>query len=253
MLLLSTSTLTWYGLHRIFDFASKAGYDGIDLSLWIMNFDLWDADYVTSLIQIYQLPVYSITAPVKDMSSSKFHEILELGARLSVSSISFAPPHIMDKDTKWFHSLSESQKSTDISLCVHNVESTFLFFVIPEYRNATFEKIKSITWNASLDIWAVENSSQMDILRAQAVLGSSLKNIYFADKNAAIKWMLPWSSTGGLSHLPLESFLMKLGASGYQWNVSLKVGPKEVWVWDAQRVYERLTELKKYYLKYFTN
>lgn len=152
-----------------------------------MNFDLWDADYILSLIETYSIPVVSLTAPSKDMSSSKFDEILELGEKLLVRSISFAPPHIMDKDTKWFHSLSQAQKKTDIYLCVHNVESTFLFFVIPEYRNATFEKIKSVTGNASLDILAVENSSQMDIMRAQAVLGSSLKNIYLADKNAGTK------------------------------------------------------------------
>ena len=97
----------------------------------------------------------------------------------------------MDKDTKWFHVLKEAQKNTEISLCVHNVESTFLFFVIPEYRNATFEKIKSVTGNASLDILAVENSSQMDIMRSLAVLGSSLKNVYMADKNPTTKGILP--------------------------------------------------------------
>ena len=156
-----------------------------------MNFDLWDADYISSLIDTYKIPVLSLTAPSKDMSTVKFHEILELGQKISTRTISFAPPHIMDKDTKWFHTLSEVQKTTDINLCVHNVESTFLFFVIPEYRNATFEKIKAVTGSASLDILAVENSSQMDIMRAQAILGSSLKNIYFADKNTTTKGALP--------------------------------------------------------------
>lgn len=251
MLLLSTSTLTWYGLHRVFDFAKRAWYDGIDISLGIMNFDLWDADYILSLIETYNIPVVSLTAPSKDMSSSKFNEIIELGAKLSVRSISFAPPHIMDKDTKWFHTLSQAQKTTEIALCVHNVESTFLFFVIPEYRNATFEKIKAVTWNASLDILAVENSSQMDIMRAQAVLWSSLKNIYLADKSTTTKWILPGTWKGGLSYIPLESFFMKLGASWYMGDVSLKVSPKEVWVWDAKRVLEHLGEVKKYYLTHF--
>ena len=251
MLLLSTSTLTGYGLHRVFDFASKAGYDWIDLSLWIMNFDLWDADYVSRLIKLYKLPVRSITAPAKDMSSEKFNQILELWEKIWAVSISFAPPHIMDKDTKWFSMLKDKQKNTDISLCVHNVESTFLFFVIPEYRNATFEKIKSVTGCASLDILAVENSAQMDIIRALAVLGSSLKNVYIADKNIAAKWVLPGTWEGGLSYLPLESFLLKLKAQSYMWDISLKVTPKEIWVWDAERVLRHLIATKEYFQKHF--
>lgn len=216
-----------------------------------MNFDLWDADYILSLIEIYNIPVVSLTAPSKDMSSSKFHEILELGEKLQARSISFAPPHIMDKDTKWFHTLSQAQKTTEIALCVHNVESTFLFFVIPEYRNATFEKIKAVTGSASLDILAVENSSQMDIMRAQAILGSSLKNIYFADKNTTTKGTLPGMWTGGYSHTPLESFLMKLKAAVYAGDISIKVSPKEIGVWDSSQVLQNLKNIKAYYLKHF--
>ena len=251
MLLLSTSTLTGYGLHRVFDFASKAWYDGIDLSLGIMNFDLWDWDYVASLIKAYHIPVRSITAPAKDMSTEKFHNILELWNKLWVASISFAPPHIMDKDTKWFLLLKDAQKNTDISLCIHNVESTFLFFVIPEYRNASFEKIKSVTGSASLDILAVENSAQMDIIRALAALGSSLKNIYIADKTSSVKWIIPGTWEGWLSHLPLESFLLKLKAQSYVWDISLKVTPKDIWVWDADRVLSHLIATKKYIHKHF--
>ena len=251
MLLLSTSTLTGYGLHRVFDFAAKAGYDGIDLSLGIMNFDLWDPDYVVSLTNIYKIPVRSITAPAKDMNSEKFQNILTLWEKLKVFSISFAPPHIMDKDTKWFHTLKEVQKNTDISLCVHNVESTFLFFVIPEYRNATFEKIKSVTGYASLDILAVENSAQMDTMRALAVLWSSLKNVYIADKNSTTKWILPGTWEGWLSHLPLESFLLKLKAQSYTGDVTLKVTPKEIWVWDSQRVLDHLIATREYFEKHF--
>ncbi|MCH8518460.1 hypothetical protein LAT59_01745 [Candidatus Gracilibacteria bacterium] len=251
MLLLSTSTLTGYGLHRVFDFAKKAGYDGLDISLGIMNFDLWDGDYILSLTKLYNIPIRSITAPSKDMSTKKFQDILTLGKKLGVHSLSFAPPHIMDKDTKWFHTLSKAQKATDIHLCVHNVESTFLFFVIPEYRNASFEKIKSVTGNASLDILAVANSSQMDIMRALAVLGSSLKNVYIADRNTVTKGILPGTGEGGLSYIPLESFLMKLKAQSYSGDISLKVTAKEIGVGDAERVLEHLKAMKAYYIKHF--
>jgi sugar phosphate isomerase/epimerase len=50
MLLVSTSSLSGYGLHRIFSFVKKAGYDGIDLVLTKQNYDTWSADYIKSLI-----------------------------------------------------------------------------------------------------------------------------------------------------------------------------------------------------------
>jgi len=49
MLLLSTSSLTGYSLHRIFSFAKKAKYDGLDITLNRLNYDFWDADYVKGL------------------------------------------------------------------------------------------------------------------------------------------------------------------------------------------------------------
>jgi hypothetical protein len=63
MLLLSTASLTGYGLHRIFQFASKAGYTGIDIALGTLNFDLWDEDYIYDLAQEFDMPVLSLTAP----------------------------------------------------------------------------------------------------------------------------------------------------------------------------------------------
>ena len=251
MLLLSTSTLWWYGLHRIFDFASKAWYDGIDISLHVAELDLWDADYILSLIKLYHIPVKSLTAPWKDMGMKKFQDIFDLGKKIWVNSISFAPPHIMDKDTKWFHHLAKIQKTTDIFLCVRNVESTFLFFVIPEYSNASFEKIKSTTGNVSLDILAVQNSSQMDIMRALAVLWSSLKNIYLADKRDRTLWTIPWTWAWGLSNIPLESFFMKLKAQSYKGDISLRVNPKEIWVWNPELVLKHLNAMKFYYTQHF--
>ncbi len=50
MLLLSTSSLTGYGLHHVFQFAKNAGYTGIDIALGMLNYDLWDSDYIASLV-----------------------------------------------------------------------------------------------------------------------------------------------------------------------------------------------------------
>lgn len=252
MLLLSTSSLTWYGLHRIFDFAKKAGYTGIDIALGTLNFDLWDEEYIYELTQHFDLPVLSLTAPTKWMSKKKLEKIVIMAKKLSVQLITVAPPHITDKDTKWFGaSLSKLKKDTHISICVQNVEPKFLFFVIPEYRNATFSQIKAVTGDTTLDILGVDSSSSMDIIKAEWMLGKSIKNVFFSDKHGMKRWILPGWAGGGISYLPLESFLMKLKTTGYNGFITLKVNPKEIGAWNPERVMQNLEYMRNYYEKHF--
>lgn len=251
MLLLSTSTLVWYGLHRIFDMAKTANYDGIDLALDFQFYDFWDAEYIKSLQKLYNLPVRSVRAPIKDMSTKHTHAIIKLSEIIGAKSLTFAPPYIMDKDTKWFWELQKLQAHSELDICVQNVEAKFLFFVIPEYRNANLEKIKSITGSTSLDLVAIENASNMDILRAQAIFGSSMKNVYLADKEANKKSIMPGRATGWLSYLPLESFLMKLCAIDYAGNIIIKIDPYFIGAGDFQEVMKNLESVRAYYKKYF--
>lgn len=252
MLLLSTSSLTGYGLHRIFKFAKKAWYTGIDIALGMLNFDLWDEDYILELSKEFDVPVLSLTAPGKDMSKKKLEKIIMMAKTLSVQVVTFAPPHITDKDTKWFGTpLLRIKKDLHLSICIQNVAPKFLFFVIPEYRNATLTQIKSVTGDTTLDILGVDSSSSMDILKAQKILGSSVKNIFFSDKHGMKRGILPGGSGGGISYLPLESFLMKLKTSGYGGYITLKVSPKEMWVGNSERVEQNLEYMKHYYEKHF--
>lgn len=218
----------------------------------MLNYDLWDEEYILALSHEFKLPVLSLTAPGKDMSQEKLKKIMRMAEVLEVQVVTFSPPHITDKDISWFgETLKNYKKQSHLSICVQNVESKFLFFVIPEYRGATFEKIKSITGDTTLDIVAIENAANMDVMKAQAVLGSSIKNVLFSDKNATQKGILPGGSGGGLSYLPLESFLMKLKSVGYNGFVTLKVSAKEIGVGNEQRVIQNLEYMKKYYEKHF--
>lgn len=253
MLLLSTSSLTGYGLHRIFAFAKKAGYAGIDIALGSINYDLWDEDYIFELVKEFNMPVISITAPSKWMSTKKLEKIVIIAKKLSVQIITVAPPHITDKDTKWFGAaLSKLKKDTHISICVQNVEPKFLFFVIPEYRNATFTQIKGVTGDTTLDILAVDSKSSMDIIKAHGVLWSSMKNIFFSDKKGMKRGILPGGAGGGISYLPLESFLMKLKTTWYGGYITLKVNPAEIGVGNTERVIQNLEYMKNYYDKHFS-
>lgn len=54
--LLSTDSLSGYGLDLIFSTAKELNFDGIDLAMW-KNFDARHIEYVQDLIKKYELPI----------------------------------------------------------------------------------------------------------------------------------------------------------------------------------------------------
>lgn len=254
VILLSTSSLHWYWLHRIFKFAHKAWFNGLDLCLSKITYDNWDQDYVKELSDSFNMPVLSITAPAKWMNQKKVDKIVKIATKLWVQVITFSPPHFTDKNTSRFTKyLLKVKRDTHISIAIQNVEPKFLFFIIPEYKNATLYEIKKITWDTTLDLASIDNSSWMDILKAQKILWSSIKNIFLSDKRWSKIWILPWTAGWGISYLPLESFFMKFKISWYNWFISLKVHPSELWVWTEERVLQNLEYTVWYYKKHFLN
>ncbi len=254
MILLSTSSLNWYGLHRIFKFAHKAWFDWLDLSLSKINYDSWDEDYLKELSDSFNMPVLSLTAPTKWMNQKKVDKLVKIAWTLWSQVITFSPPHFSDKNVTWFTKyLLKIKRDTHISIAIQNVAPKFLFFIIPEYKNATLYEIKKITWDTALDLSSIDNSSWMDILKAQKMLWSSIKNIFLSDKHGAKTGILPAGAWGGISYLPLESFFMKLKTSWYNWFVSLRVKPRELWVWTEEKVIQNLEYAISYYKKHFLN
>ncbi len=252
MLLLSTSSLTWYGLHRIFDFAKKAWYSWIDLVLSATDYDAWDYEYVKKLIKESWIEVLSITAPKRWLNEKKVDQIIKIATSIGAQNITFSPPYISDSNSNWYTAyLPKIKRDTHLSISIRNVEPKFIFFVIPEYKNATLFEIKRLTGDTALDLSSIDSSSSLDILKAQKMLGSSMKNIYFSDKHWTKKWLLPGSAGGWTSYLPLESFLMKLRAAWYGAFITLNVNPKELWVWTEEKVLQNLEYFKSYYEKHF--
>lgn len=252
MLLLSTSSLVWYWLHHIFQIVKEAEYDGVDLCIENDFLDAWDGDYIGSLSSEFWVPVVSITAPMTKLDEKKVDKLIKIWEKVWSKVITFSPPHISDKNTKWFRSyLPKVWKNTQISLAVRNVPPKFLFFIIPEYKNSTLDQIKKITGTTTLNIWWIDASSWIDIMKAEQLLNGTIKNVLVSDRSVEKEWLLPWKTRGWVSHLPLESFLMKLKTSGYSESISLKVDPKELWVWDLKRIFSELADFKKYYTKYF--
>ena len=254
MILLSTSSLYWYWLHRIFMFAHKAWFDGLDISLSKLNFDYWDEDYIKELSESFNMPVLSITAPSVWMDHKKVDKIIKIALKLWSQIVTFSPPHHTDKDTSWFTQyLLKVKRDTHISIAIQNVETKFLFFIIPEYKNATLGDIKKITWDVTLDLSSIDNTSGMDIIRAHKLLWTTIKNILLSDKHGIKSWLLPWWAGWWISYLPIESFFMKLKTSWYNGFITLSVKPSELWAWTEEKILQNLEYSISYYKKHFLN
>jgi len=248
VILLSTSSLSWYWLHRIFQFAKKAWFNGIDLSLNYTDFDVWDENYVKSLSDDIWIKVLSITAPSRWLEEDSISKIMSLSSVLWTQVVNFSPPYIKDLNASWFSKkLSKIKKESKISICIKNVEPEFLLLVIPKYRNSSLIDLKKITGDTSLDLSFLDGSSWVDIIKAQKILWNTIKNVYLSDKD----WLLPWNAWWWISNLPIESFLMKLKTTAYNWFISLKVNPIELWVWNEELIFQNISNIIDYYKKYY--
>jgi len=78
--LLSTDTLSGYGLDLIFDTARELNFDGIDLAMW-KNFDARHTDYVIDLSKKYNMPVKVVQ--ISDKANIKeMNQAVDLGKEL---------------------------------------------------------------------------------------------------------------------------------------------------------------------------
>lgn len=254
MILISTSSLLGYGVHRIFSIARQTWFDWLDLSLKDTNCDLWDEDYILSLIDQFKVPVLSITAPDKWMNKKKFDIILKIANKVNAQVVTFYPPYYTDIDKEWYYSgLKKVTNRLNISLCVKNIETKFIMFFIPKYKNASLYEIKKVTWNTTLDLSAIDNTTGLDIQKSYNIFGDSVKNILLSDKDWLKTWLIPWKWSWWISYLPLESFLIKLKTFSYNWFITLDVSPKELWVWQEELVLQNLEHFRNYYKKYYLN
>lgn len=248
MLLISTSSLRWYGLHKIFSFAKKSWYDGINLDLNSWEFDTEDPEYITSLSKEFNIPVKSITAYERRMNQKIVDTIMEMAKILNTKVVNFYPPHRLDKDGEWFSNYLPKikQRYKNIDITIVNVEpKTFLFF-IPEYKDATLQSIKKITGQTALHISNVDPESGVDLIKTFSVLGNSIRNVFFSDKTGSKEELFPWKW-----EMPLESLLIKLHDSGYKGFFTIKITPKELGVWSDENVLKNFEEIKIFFKKHF--
>lgn len=249
MLLLSTSSLQWYWLHKIFLLAKEGVFDGIDLSVDFDQYDTYDPDYLDSLVQLTSLPIVSITAPERRLTKKQCDTILALADNLGVTTVNFHPPHRLDKEKDWFGEYLQlmTRKYPSLTINIVNAPPKIWLFIISEYGDARPETIKKITEHTALSIENVEPSSGVDLMKTFVLLGSTMNLVYLSDKTEDATGLFPGEGT-----MPLESLLIKLKDIEYKGNFTLSVSPHSLSAGSRDEdIIRRMDQARAFLGKYF--
>jgi len=118
------------------------------------------------------------------MNEKEVDRVAALAQQLDSQIINFTPPHFTDKKTTWYNQyLGRIKKNTRLAIAVMNVEPKNIFFIIPEHKNASLTEIKKITGDTTFNIANTDAISGTDAIKAQKILGGTIKNVFFSDKN----------------------------------------------------------------------
>lgn len=186
-------------------------------------YDSYDAAYIDSLITSTDLPVVSITAPVRRLNRKQCDQILSLANDLGVQVVNLHPPHRLDRERDWFGEYLQvvAKKYPSITINIINAPPKTWLYIISEYGDARPETIKKITEHTALSIENVDPESGVDLMKTLILLGSTMGLVYLSDKDDGRVGLFPGEWT-----MPLESLLIKLRDIGYSGHFALTVDPR---------------------------
>lgn len=249
--LLSTDSLTWYGVDLIFDTAVQAEFDGLDLAMR-KSFDARNADYIAKLSKKHNMPVKVIQVSNK-VNTKELNQALDLCAATGARQITINSPAFFDV---WVYNFlvdnlpSYRDHNKDITFSIVNPpQSNFFALPIPKYRFANIvEIIKKYGCHLWLDIVNIpEEALENDLLRKLDKFVPYMSVIYFSDKTKTGKGhILPGDGT-----LKLTSILKKLFKENYDGFLSLKIHIEKNDLADSDKVALILKKATAFYKDYY--
>ena len=246
MLILCTDSLKGYGLNRIFKFAKDAGYEGIDLALDPKQYDSLNPEYVSELIDQYDLPVVTVSS-YRTSNKKKIAEFVKFAKDIAANVVVLQPPKTLEFSfTKWLKKeIPRLRQKEDISIAMENSPAGSYFGIIPEYGLADKEDLKNFK-HIALDTARIGEKHQ-DLIRHYTYLKKYIVLVHLSNFHKGKKYSKPQDGI-----LPLESLLTKMKQDGYAGAVSIKVLPKHLHAGNDSDLVDELKKIKKYYDKYYT-
>lgn len=263
---LSTGSLYTLGTARAFEYAARAGFDGVELLID----DRWDTrqpDYLRRLVDQFGVPVHSVHSPFLPIYSWPRDEIgrvkrslqlaEDLGASvlnvhvprrfsdLSVSAMGksyrfplLPAPADQRRFTRWLMDggLDDAQAATTVTIAIENLPARrFIGRRLDVHALNTWEEL-SLFHKLCLDTthcgtWGADPTKLIDRL------GGRIVHVHLSDFNGKYQHQ----PVGG-GHLPLGPFLEQLVARGYAGSVVVELTPFALPVHDDDKL---VTELRR--------
>ncbi|MCF7917978.1 sugar phosphate isomerase/epimerase [Candidatus Gracilibacteria bacterium] len=246
MIFLHSQSFPHYGLERFFEFAQKAGFDGVEITV-NENYDTQNAEYLKKLEKRYNIPIKAFSLPHKKEENfvDAFQDVVKEFPKAHLNLAS--PQSFSFKYKRWMDGIVPKLcKKYDLKLNRRNAPFQLMFGMIPERTDNSLFSLREKGY-VCLDLSALWASKE-EIMRSIGFLGDKLRFVYLSNVNRNTPYSpLP---TGVL---PLESFLTKLAKNRYQGHFTLKVSPQELHEGDDTKLLETLIESRKFYEEYFVN
>ncbi len=240
MLILNTESLRKYGLNRIFEFAQKAGYDGIEVDVDKGNFDTQNAEYIKELSTKYKLPVVALHTPTDGTQKSVKH-VVEMAAYLKCPVVAITPPKLLDfKFTNWLKKEAPKlRKKKKIQIALMNASGKTLLGFLPASALNNVSDLKKFGM-VCLDCSSTV-SKKWDLMKTYEHLKNLIVHVHLSNVRRRKEYSLP---NEGI--LPLESLLRKLKTGKFKGALSLRVKPSELSAGDDKKVIEKLKKVKEF-------
>ena len=252
-LLLSSDTLTGYGLDFVFQTAKDLWFDGIDLAMR-KNFDSRNSQYVVKLQKDHGINIYSIQLS-DNCNIKELNQAIELSSQTWCKVITINSPKFFNMSSYRFldGNLEKFRQSyPDIKFSIINpTKESFFALPIPKFH---FSNMIDIIKNYKCYLWL--DISNMDIDELEWSFSKKVKefspyisNIYLSDKNG--QWV--WHLVLGDGNMKLPSLFKELLESNYKWYFSIKINLDKKDLADTEKMNLLLTKCKRYFDEYYTD
>lgn len=245
MIALHTASLNRYGLNRIFEFAKKAGYEGLEISVEKNNFDTQNAEYIKQLSQEYKMPIIALHAP-SDSGEKAVQHVVEMAIYLKCPTVVITPPKLMDfKFTRWLKKeIPNLRKKKKIQITLANGGGKTIFGFLPE--RAMNNKTELKNFGAVAIDCSMVASKKEDLIRFYEGLKKVVTHVHLSNVRRHKEYSMPQEGI-----LPLESFLKKLKDNKFNGAISLKVKASELSAGEDEIVVSQLKKAKTFIQQYF--
>ena len=250
--LLSTDTLSGYGLDLIFSIAHDLWFDGIDLAMR-KNFDAWHTEYVIDLSEKYKMPV-KVVQISDQVNIKEMNQAVDLAKEIWAEVITINAPGILNlKSFRFLQSNLPSYKAhnkgTKFSI-INPEKSNFLGVIPKHYFSSMVEIIKKYKMYLALDIAHVEEQQlEYQFMKKMTNFIPYLSVVYLSDVGKDGKKHIPlWD---GIYKIP--TLLKKFKQNEYDGFFSLKVEMEKKDLADIDKVMVILKKCKMNYNENYQN